>query len=177
MRRLIEDALDLCRLRTHPLSRYVYPAWEPILWVALCSGVNVIGDTELQTGITQKIVFSVLFGLGETLLMSFWLLGWFRWILKRPISGSIFPLLAVAGSVNLFMPLVDIAPLAYQMLVMVLIAFYGVYVMVLGIGDGLQEKRSTILLALLAYLPAAFLLAIMASSLAYSLGWVIPPSP
>lgn len=177
MSKFVLDALDMLRLRFYPQSHYVYPAWQPLAWIVLIGIVGALGASEFQAGLIERIVFFVVLNLAETLLMSFWLMGWWRWVLKRPFEGSMFPIVAMASSSQLLEPLTFLLPDSLAMAFAFPLAVYGVFLLVAAVARALEERRILVVLAIIAYLPIALTLLHMAMSFALDLGWVVAPSP
>ncbi len=166
------DVLDLLRFRFYPLNHYVYPAWQPLAWVVLIGVVGALGAYEFQAGLMSRIVFFVILNLIETLLMSFWLMGWWRWIVRRPFEGSLFPLVVLASSTQLLEPITQLFPESLRMTVALPLAIYGVVLLVSAVAKALEERRILVVLAIIGYLPIALTLLHFAMGLALDWGWV-----
>lgn len=166
------DMLDVLRLRFKPLSSYVYPSWQPLAWLVL---IGVIGGVDAQvfkTGVIERIAFFVTLNLAEALLLSVWLMVWWRYVLNRPVQGSLFPLVTLATSVQLLELFTRLLPDDIALYAAVSLAFYGVFVLMSSVAAALNEKRGTVLLALLAYLPAAMGLFQIAMGMALKWSWI-----
>lgn len=173
MPKFVRDALDLLRFRFYPLKHYVYPAWQPLAWLLLVGIVGGLAAQEFQADILERILFFAGLNLVETMLMSTWLMVWWRWILKRPISGSLFPLVVLASSAQLFEPLIQLFPDNLAMVLALPLAIYGLCVLVAGVAAALAERRLFVVLAIMAYLPVALTLLHLATTLALNLGWIV----
>ncbi len=172
MNKFIRDAFDLLRFRFHPLEHYIYPAWQPLAWLGLIGVVGALGAQEFQAGLPSRIAFFVVLNLLETLLMSAWLMGWWRWVLKRPFEGSLFPLVVLASSTQLLEPLSGFLPDSMALAFAFPLAVYGVFLLVASVANALGERRALVVLAIIAYLPVALTLLHLAMSLALDWGWV-----
>lgn len=176
MPKFLRDAFELMRFRPQPLAAYVYPAWQPLAWLVFLGVVTGLLDKEFQTGVAQKIAFSVILNLLESMLFSIWMMGWFRLVLKRPLQNSVFPLVVLTSVARLLLPLADLAPAKYGFVFSAMLAFYGVYVLVIGLAGATGEKRGTIFLAVLAYMPITLLLFVVAITQAAGWGWIVIPA-
>ena len=172
MNKLIRDVLDLLRFRIQPLSHYVYPAWQPLAWIALIGVVGAASAYEFQAGFIARVGFFVVLNLLETLLLSFWLMGWWRWILKRPINCSLFPLVVLVSSTQLLEPLTFLLPENLSMAFAFPLAVYGVVLLVVAVAQALNERRALVVAAIIGYLPVALALLHFAMNLALDWGWV-----
>lgn len=178
MNKLVRDVLDLLRFRFYPLNHYIYPAWQPLAWLAGIGVVGALGAHEFQAGLAERIVFFIALNLIETLLMSFWLMGWWRWVLKRPFEGSLFPLVVLASSTQLLEPLTLFVPESMAMAFAFPLAVYGVYLLVAAVAHALGERRGLVVIAIIGYLPIALTLLHFAMSMALDWGWVVvDPAP
>lgn len=172
MQKFFFDMLEVVRFRFKPLSSYVYPAWQPLLTLALVALLGAIPASEIQTGLAGRAAFFFMLRLAETTLLSLWLMLWWRFILRRPFTGSVFPLLVLCVGPHFFAPLVALLPLEYGGILGGVIAGYSLVLMVSAVAASLGERRRTVVVALLASLPLAFMLVTVMFQLMASLGWI-----
>ncbi len=173
MTKLVRDALDFLRFRFYPLTHYVSPAWQPLVWLLLIGVVGGVVAQEFQAGVLERILFFVVLNLLETTLLSAWLMAWWRWILKRPTQGSLFPLVVLASSAQLLEPLTQFFPESIALAFAFPLALYGVFILVAGVATALSERRVFVVLAILAYLPVALTLLHLAMTLTLDWGWIV----
>ena len=171
MNKLFNDLFDLLRLRFKPLSHYVYPAWQPL---ALVLGVKVIegGFAHLQAQWWQRVGFFLGFGMVEVLLLVFWLTIWWRFVLRRPITGSLFPIAALLTGAQMLSLLMLMTPPALFLPVMVGLAGYLIYMTISALSAALAEPKRVVVLALLIYLPSLFNLHWIAFQMWLEWGWL-----
>lgn len=174
MTNFISDALKMLRFKFYPLTHYAYPAWQPLAWLMVIGIVGGLGAQEFQAGLLERIIFFVILNLLEALLLSAWLMGWWRWIIKRPVSSSLFPVVVLASSAQLLEPLTRLLPATLAMNFAFPLAFYGVVLLVVSVATALNERRLLVVLAILAYFPVAMMLLHLAMSLVIGWGWIVP---
>ncbi len=176
MPKFLADLIELLRFRFQPLSHYVYPAWQPIALLALAATLGGASSGEIQAGVPGKIAFFFVLTLTETALLSIWLMMWWKLILRRPFSGSVFPLLALCTGPQFFVPLVSFLPPVAAAVLMLAMASYSLILMMSAIAAALGERRRTVLLAMIAYLPVATVLSQLTQQLMVGWGWIVLPA-
>lgn len=173
MKKFISDALNMLRFRFYPLNHYVYPAWQPLVWLIVIGVVGGLGAQEFQAGLPERILFFIALNLAESVLLSTWLMVWWRWIIKRPLTGSLFPVVVLASSAQLLEPLTQLLTQSTAMNFAFPLAFYGVVLLVASVANALQERRLLVVLAIMAYFPIALMLLHVAMSLVLGWGWIV----
>lgn len=172
MPKFIRDVLDLLRFRFHPLAHYVYPAWQSLLWLALIGVVGGLAAHEFRSGLLARIAFFTALNLIETIVLSAWLMAWWRWVLKRPIQGSLFPLVVLANSAQLLEPVLQLFPDSIALALVFPLALYGMLLLIGAVASALGERRFVVFIAILAYLPIALALLQVSMNLTVGWGWV-----
>lgn len=185
MPKFLHDLLDLLRLRFHLLTQYVYPAWQPVGALLLLGFVCGAGMLGLKAGLIERAAFMIVLNFLQVVLLTFWLMFWWRFVLKRPVQGSLFPLIALVSSAQFLIALATtlmmavLAPLApgQFMLIIAALGFACLFLMVAAIASALNERRIIVLLALFAYFPTALSLSQIALGLMLNWGWMeMPPN-
>ena len=175
MRKFLLDALDLARFRAKSLDHYVYDWRLPILWVTLLGLLPALGPSVLQQGVFGRALFCIGLTWAQALLITLFFTWWLKLNGRWNGVGSLFPVVALADSGSLLAPLFDLLPDDIALPAIMLFALYQTAVLVSALSRTTGVKLGHTLLGLLAFLPTAFMLAIMAFQLCISLGWIIPP--
>ncbi|SFN33504.1 hypothetical protein SAMN05660284_01235 [Formivibrio citricus] len=175
MPKFIADLLDLLRFRFQPLSHYVYPAWQPLGWLALAAILGGSASTEVQAALPGKLAFFFVLTLAETAFLSIWLMVWWKWVLRRPFTGSLFPLLTLCTGPQFLVPLVALLPPRSSAIILLTIAIYNLVLMVSAVAAALEERRRTVLLGMMAYLPLALIFSQLTHRLMAGWGWIAWP--
>jgi len=188
MPKFLTDLLDALRLRFQPLAHYIYPAWQPVgalLLVGFFVGAGAMG---LNAGVLERAGFMMAVNLLQIVLLTFWLMIWWRFVLKRPVQGSLFPLVALVNSAHFLIVLASmlilvlIAPASPESLLLTVavtvmgLGLWVVFLTVAAVAAALNERRVTVLLALLAYLPTALSISQISMGLMLDWGWVVMPT-
>lgn len=172
MPKFVRDVLDLLRFRFHPLAHYVYPAWQTLLWLSLIGVVGGLAAYEFQAGVLARIAFFIALNVTETIVLSAWLMAWWRWVLKRPVQGSLFPLVVLANSAQLLEPVLRLFPETVALALVFPLALYGMLLLIGAVATALDERRFLVFVAILAYLPIALALVQLSMNLTVGWGWV-----
>lgn len=172
----LRDVFSVLRFDFKPLGHYVYPAWQPLAWLTLIGVVAGIGTTEFQAALPVRIAFFVGLNWVEAIGQVLWLMAWQRYLRKKPVTGSLFPVLVIAGSPQLLAPALTLLPESYFMTGFVLLLVYSFGLLVMALAEALEEAGWRIVLALLAFSPIAFTILSVAMSFAMSQGWIVPPA-
>lgn len=176
MPKFFVDLLNLLRFRFQPLSHYVYPAWQPIGLLALAAILGGVFSSKIQADVPGKMAFFFALTLAQTALLSLWLMIWWKWVLRRPFVGSLFPLLALCTGPQFLVPFAVLLPIKVAAALIMAIAFYSFILVLSAIAAALGERRRTVLLAMIAYLPLALILSQITDQLMVSWGWISIPA-
>ncbi|QNM97695.1 hypothetical protein [Chitinimonas koreensis] len=169
------DALDLARFRVRPLSHYGYAWWLPLAWLTLLSVLQALFGSELKASLPVRLVFVVGFAWVQALLLALFF-GWWLKLGKRwSGEGSLFPLVVLCSSAQLFEPAIGLLSEAMQLPVIVLLAFYQLAVWVVACSRATGVTVGYVIGGLFAYLPTALILALLSLSIASSAGWLPDP--
>ncbi|AUH51626.1 hypothetical protein CXB49_12750 [Chromobacterium sp. ATCC 53434] len=175
MRLLIDDVLDLLRLRVKPLAAYQYPLWQPALLLTAL-GLIASGDTaELGGNIAGRIGFMVLFTWLETLLFTRFMTFWLK-LGKGELSGSLFGLVVVASGLQFLEPLTSWLPGDAAQVIDVLLSILGLVVLVNALVKVSGVSVLRVLAGVVLFAPLALLLLAMTLSAAQQAGWVDLPA-
>ena len=110
MQAMIDDALDLARLRVRPLEAYQYPLWQTALLITLLGVIAAAaGDGWIQGDWSTRVGFFVAVSWLETGLLAVFMTGWLRhagWQAPHSLLG----LVALANAPQLLEPLASWLP-------------------------------------------------------------------
>jgi hypothetical protein len=176
MRQFLTDIRDVLRFEFRPLTHYVYPAWQPLLWMVL---IGVIGGVagDLKAGPLTRASFSLGVFAVEAILQTVWIMLWQRYLRRKPVQTSLFPLVIILNTPQLLGGLaLMVAPAAIYLPMMVLVALYSLVLSVMALAETLDESGWRIVLALLCFAPIGFLVLNMALGVAINAGWIILPT-
>lgn len=173
---LFKDAIDLACFRVKPVSHYAYTWWQPVLWLTVLGALPALGATDLKASVPVLMVFFIamtwLQALALTLFFAWWLKLGKRW----GGQGTLFPLVVLATSSQLLEPLLSAVPPSMVLPLTGLLAFYQIAVLTQALNKATGVGMKHVLLGLLAYLPTALILGLLALSIAGKAGW-LPPLP
>lgn len=184
MPKFLIDLFDVLRLRFQPLAHYVYPAWQPVGALLLVGFIGGAGAMGMKAGLIERAGFMMAMNLLQIVLLTFWLMIWWRFVLKRPVQGSLFPLVALVNSAHFLIVLAAIlvlvlmAPISVELLMLTImgLGLWVLFLTIAAVAAALNERRVTVLLALLAYLPTALSISQIAMGLMLDWGWVVMPT-
>ena len=110
MQAMIDDALDLARLRVRPLEAYQYPLWQTALLITLLGVIAAAaGDGWIQGDWSTRVGFFVAVSWLETGLLAVFMTGWLRHA-GRQAPHSLLGLVALANAPQLLEPLASWLP-------------------------------------------------------------------
>ena len=175
MRKFLFDAFDLARFRARSLDHYVYDWRLPVLWVTFLGVLPALGPSELKQGILGRVLFCVTLNWAQALLITLFFTWWLKLNKRWDGKGSLFPIVALADSAGVIAPLFDFLPDAVAFPAVALFAFYQTAVLVNALSRTTGVKLGHTLLGLLAFLPTALMLAIVAFQISINMGWITPP--
>ncbi|MBV8657911.1 MAG: hypothetical protein JO142_08845 [Burkholderiales bacterium] len=175
MRKFLLDAFDLARFRAKSLDHYVYDWRLPIFWVTLLGLLPALEPSALHLGLLGRIVICVGLAWGRALLITLFFTWWLKLNGRWNGVGSLFPIVVLADSGSLLVPLFSLLPDEIALTAIMPFGLYLVAVLVNALSRTTGVKLGHTLLGLLAFLPTAFMLAIMTIQLSISMGWIIPP--
>ncbi|SUX55909.1 hypothetical protein [Chromobacterium vaccinii] len=174
MRLLIDDVLDLLRLRVKPLAAYQYAWWQPALLLTLMGAVSSGDTAELGGNIAGRIGFMVLFTWLQTLLFARFMGVWLRWG-KGEVSGSLFGLVVVASGLQFVEPLTSWLPGDAAKVIDILLSLLGLVVLVNALSKVAQVSVMRTLAGVVLFAPLSLLLLAATLSFAKTAGWVELP--
>ncbi|AAQ59601.1 hypothetical protein [Chromobacterium violaceum] len=175
MRLLIDDVLDLLRLRVKPLAAYQYVWWQPALLLTLMGAVSSGDTAELGGNIAGRIGFMVLFTWLQTLLFARFMGVWLRWG-KGEVGGSLFGLVVVASGLQVVEPLTSWLPGDAARVADILLSLLGLVVLVNALSKVSQVSVTRTLVGVVLFAPLSLLLLATTLSFAKTAGWVeLPP--
>lgn len=176
MRKFLDDIWCVLRFDFKPLSHYIYPAWQPLFWMLLIGVMGgLLGD--LQAGPLTRALFSLVVFAIEVILQTVWIMLWQRYIRRKPVEGSLFPLVVILNTPQLLgAVLLLLVPNGMVLPLMVLVALYSLVLSVMAIAEVLEESGWRIVLALLCFAPIGFLMLNVALGVAVKAGWLILPT-
>lgn len=169
------DALDLARFRVRPLSHYGYVWWLPLAWLTLLGALQAVFGSDLQASLPVRLPFAVCLAWVQAMLLALFF-GWWLKLGKRwSGEGSLFPLVVLCSSAQLFQPVIALLPEPLQLPVIALLAFYQLAVWVVACARATGVTIGYVIGGLFAYLPTALILALVSLSIASSAGWLPDP--
>ncbi|MEO9383598.1 hypothetical protein [Chromobacterium phragmitis] len=175
MRLLIDDAIDLLRLRVKPLAAYQYPWWQTALFLTLMGAVSSGDTAELGDNIAGRVAFMVLFTWLQTLLFARFMAVWLRWS-KGELAGSLFGLVVAANGLQLISPLTSWLPADVARVADLMLSLAGLVVLINALAKVSQVSVLRTLLGALLFAPLSLVLLAAALSFAKTAGWVeLPP--
>ncbi|OHX14682.1 hypothetical protein [Chromobacterium sphagni] len=175
MRLLIDDVLDLLRLRVKPLAVYQYPWWQPALLLTLL-GLIASGDTaELGGNIAGRIGFMVLFTWLETVFFTRFITFWLR-LAKGELTAPLFGLVVVASGLQFVEPLTSWLPDDMAAGADVALSLFGLVVLVNALSVVSTVSRLRVMLGVALFMPLALVLLAATLSFAKTAGWVELPA-
>ncbi|UTH74149.1 hypothetical protein [Chromobacterium sp. IIBBL 290-4] len=175
MRLLIDDVIDLLRLRVKPLAAYQYPWWQPALMLTVL-GLVASGDTgDLGDNIAGRMGYAValtwLAVAGFSRFMSFWLR-----LNKGDVGGSLFGLVVVASGLQFILPLASWLPDDAAAGMYFSVSLFGMIVMVNALSKVAAVSKWRVLLGMFLFAPLGLLLMAVTLSFSKMAGWVdLPP--
>ncbi|MBB5190380.1 hypothetical protein HNQ50_001102 [Silvimonas terrae] len=175
--RFLRDALDVCLLRIKALEEYSYAAWMPAVWLCLVGMADAASSNDLDASLGGRLVFFVALNWLETILLALWLALWYRITERKPLEGSLFPLMVLCSTPELIAPAVAQLPDALNNLLQLVMMAYGLVISVRALMIATRQKLSSAMIAVLSFLPVAVLLASGANGIASELGWVQDEPP
>lgn len=174
MRQLIDDTLDLVRLRFKPLEEYQYPFWQPALVLTLLGVVSAAGAENFTGDTGERILFFVALNwLETTLFVAF--IGWWLRLAKWKQSGSLFGIAVLANAPQFLEPLASWLPEGAATVAAFVIALYCVMILLQALAAVSGVNRLRIMLGVVLFAPLAMLTLSFMLSLAISNGWMEMP--
>ncbi|MDN0073793.1 hypothetical protein QU481_02645 [Crenobacter sp. SG2303] len=174
MRALIDDAINLVRLKVAPLEHYQYPFWKLAIALTLLGVIAGAGVPELGSG-GGRVLFFVLFTWLETVLFARFIGWWLRqagWRTPLPLLG----LVVACNGLQLLMPLLSWLPDDVAQAISLALSLASLYVLVNALSRVTKVARVRVALGVLAFAPVALGLMMLTLTLSASLGWVNVPS-
>ncbi|NDV13800.1 hypothetical protein [Crenobacter caeni] len=174
MQAIFHDAIDLIRGRVQPLAHYNYPPWQPAILLLLSGLLGAAGATDLGDDIAGRLMLFTLLGTAESILLAGFMRRWLKFAdtgAQRPLFGII----VAVGAVQLLSPLASWLPGDVADAVTMVIALFGMLVMINALAAVSGNTRVRVLLGTLLFSPIAALLMMLAFSAGESLGWIILP--
>ncbi|OWY39434.1 hypothetical protein CEK28_08155 [Xenophilus sp. AP218F] len=174
MRVLIDDALDLLRLRVKPLAAYQYPWWQPALLLTLLGLVASADTAELGDNLLGRMLFMVAFTWLETALFVRFIGFWMR-AGKWQASGSLFGLVVAASALQFIAPLTSWLPDDAALVADSALSVLGVLILVHALAAVSGLTRLRVACGVVLFAPIAMLLLAGTLSFANMAGWVTLP--
>lgn len=177
MRKFLSDVWCVLRFDFKPLSHYVYPAWQPLAWLAL---ICIVGGvfSPFEVSLLARVLFTLIAtGLGMA-LQTLWVMSWQRYIRGKPVTGSLFPLIVILATPQLLIAALPALSLSENVLLLVLggTALYSVVLGVIGLAEVLDEPGWRIVVVMLGFLPFFMLYTNLLIGLALHWGWIALPA-
>jgi hypothetical protein len=172
MRKFLQDAVDLALFRIKPLDYYVYDWWVPVLWVLIVGTVPAAFATDLNTGVIERVVFFVLLIGVEALVEALFFGWWVRLDTRCTHRGSLFPLIALLNSFSLLLVLAQMLPPGLNLFAWLVVQIYGAVLEVVAISRSTGASKKHVFAAMLACVPAQFVILSLFFQVAGGLGWV-----
>lgn len=175
MRALIDDAIDLVRLRAKPLAEYRYPSWQLYVVLLLIGLTNSAGADSFTGPLLARIVFFTVFNGLETVLMAAVMRSWLRFGGWRD-DASLWPLVVLAGSLQVLEPLTSWLDSDLELALAALLSIYTLLVLIVTVSQATGMPRWRVAVGVLLFLPVGALLLSLMLSLATELDWVTLPT-
>ncbi len=175
--RFLRDALDVCLLRVKALEEYSYAAWLPAVWLCLIGIADAASSTDLDASAGALLLFFVALNWLKTILLAVWLMLWYRITERKPMEGSLFPLMVLCSTPDLLAPALAVVPGEIGDLLQWVLLAYGTAVTMRALMIATRQKLAGAIIAVLSFLPVGLLLLSGASSLASELGWLHDEPP
>ncbi|MDR3428585.1 hypothetical protein [Silvimonas sp.] len=170
--RFLRDALDVSLLRSKTLPEYSYPVWLPALWLTLIGVAGAWANDDFLAAWPIRLGFFILVNWLEAILTALWLMLWFKVIDKKPVEGSLFPLVVLSSTPQLLVPVFAAMPDPVGSLGLMAVGIYGVVVMIRAVMGATGQKLTSVVIAVLSFIPVALLLVGGAMTLANEFGWI-----
>lgn len=174
---LLQDALDLARLRVRPLAHYVYVYWQPALWLTGMACVQALFAEGLKASLLERLAFFVVLTWAQVVVLVLFFTWWLSLRQRWNRQGSLFPLAVLASSLQFVEPLLALLPADLAVLCVLMLGVYQVVVLIraLSVATGVTTRH--VVGGMLVFLPMALLLSLMALQFTVSAGWMTLPSP
>jgi hypothetical protein len=166
------DAFDIALFRAKPLDRYAYDWRIPVVWLTLLGCLPALDAGEFHASVAERLVFFIALTWAHAVLLSVFLGWWLRLGKRWQGEGSLFPLVVLVNSTALLMPVLAMVPDAGFGLAFGVLGLYQAAVLVHALMRSTGVKLGRAVLGVLAFLPTALLLWVLATQLAVNAGWI-----
>ncbi|MFC4159571.1 hypothetical protein [Chitinimonas lacunae] len=170
MRKLLTDAFEIACFRIRPLDHYVYPFWQPMLWLSLISAVPVLTGA-LQASLPERLLFFELLGWAQVLLLTIFLSWWLRLGQRWKGEGSLFPLTVLCHSSALLLVLAPVLETGAFLLFKAALSIYQVVLLVVALSRATGVTRGHVAIGLLASAPTILLVLLISQQFLLQSGW------
>lgn len=168
---MINDMIDVTRLRVKPLVQYQYTRWKKVLMIIFLGVVASAGASGLGDNIPGRMAFCVVFVWLKLGLLSHFMRLWLR-LLKRPVNLPLFGLVLVCNGIDILSPLTSWFPSDVGMGINSVLVLLGLVVMVNSIAVVSGLSRLKVLLGMMvAGLPLSGLVVVLVLA-GLGLGWI-----
>ncbi|GGP27571.1 hypothetical protein GCM10010971_33900 [Silvimonas amylolytica] len=164
-------------MRVKSLEEYSYAAWLPAVWLCLIGMADAASSTDLDASAGARLLFFMALNWLETVLLAVWLMLWYRITERKPLEGSLFPLMVLCSTPELVAPALAQLPVGLGNLLQFVLMAYGMAVSVRALMIATRQKLASAIIAVLSFLPVALLLVSGATAVASQMGWIHDEPP
>ncbi|MBV1776957.1 hypothetical protein KSF73_14660 [Burkholderiaceae bacterium DAT-1] len=175
MRQILDDALDFSAFRFRSLDHYVYPAWQPLLWLAAIATVNALGAGELRADVVDRTVFFIVLYLLSTSAAALFFQRFCRASHRWREPGSLFPLMVLVSSIEIFQPLGALLPYDAGFILSLMLLGYQLVLLARGLQASTGLPMPYITKGVLLFIPIMLAIILLASAIIDLAGWIPAP--
>ena len=178
MNGFLRDTFNACCLRFKPLEQYSYSPWIPCFWLTLIALTDSMANADaIAPSPAWGVVFFVLLNWLLTILEALWFAAWFKYIERKPLEVSVFPLVVIASTPQMLAPVLLLVDQSTANLLGFVLMIYGMLVLIRALAASTGKRIGVAAVSAIAFLPVFFILANSLTAVAEQLGWVtFPPS-
>lgn len=175
MSTMIDDMIDLIRLRVKPLANYQYPIWQSALVVIFLGVIGGVGAQGLGDNVLGRIAFFILFTWLQLNVVAYFMALWSR-LFKQKVEYSLFGVLMACNGMAILSPLASWLPDDVGIGVNIALAIMGLAITINSLAIVTQLSYLKVFVGALLAGPLVLILLMTLSLLGIALGWISLPA-